>query len=153
MIVSAPNLHTRPPTYNQSQNVRQYSHYNSTRSLDPHSHPLRSRNSPFTQTPYATIKNGIHKVKTTTLKGERPEWKEEHMLEVSTSSPTLKIKVKDHKTDVNLFSVINRTIGSANLDLNETRVLQGETFEGYVSLEHGNYPAGKIYLKICLAQL
>ena len=101
------------------------------------------------QTPYASIRNGLNKIGTKTVSGNKPTFKEEHSLSVDLDDPVLIIKIKDRNTTLPLISgAINQSIGQAKINIKDLGILNGRVFEDYVSLEHNNYPAGKIFLKI-----
>ena len=80
--------------------------------------PLRWSYFDLFQTPYASIRNGINKVRTKTVKGNKPSFKEEHPLSVSLDDPVLTIKIKDRNTTLPLISgAINQSIGEAKINI------------------------------------
>ena len=49
-------------------------------------------------------------------------------------NPILKIKIKDRNTNMAFISYANVVVGEAEINLNDTRVFEGEKVEGYYSL-------------------
>ena len=94
----------------------------------------RTGSSSLIQKPYATAKNGDHKARTETLSGSKPEWKEEKELVIDNTNPIIKVKVKDRNTTIGIISLVNRTVGEVDINLNEIQVMNGKPVQDYFSL-------------------